>query len=205
MAASAMNEKPPNRFIRLTLSLLAAACLAACSRAAADPPLKDARIGGPFALTDQNGRTVRDTDFAGKYRILYFGYTHCPDICPNDLAVIGQAVRRLDKSAPGLAARIQPVFITVDPERDTPSVMKAYAAAFSPRLVGLTGTPQQVAAVTREFGVWSSKQPAQPGGGYAVDHSRTTLLMGTKGEPLALLPSDQGPDAVVAELTRWAK
>ena len=177
-----MNETSLNRFIRLMLSLAAATCLAACSSAAADPPLKGARIGGPFALTDQDGRTVRDSDFAGKYRIVYFGYTHCPDICPNDLAVIGQAMRRLDKSAPALAARIQPVFVTVDPERDTPAVMKAYTAAFYPRLVGLTGTPSQV-----------------------VDHSRTTLLMGPKGEPLALLPSDQGADALVAELTKWAK
>lgn len=200
-----MNENAPKPLIRLTLSLLAAASLAACSSAAADPPLKGARIGGPFVLTDQNGRTVRDTDFAGKYRIVYFGYTHCPDICPNDLAVIGQAMRRLEKGAPALAARIQPMFVTVDPERDTPPVMKAYAAAFSPRLIGLTGAPQQVAAVTKEFGVWSSKQPPQPGGGYAVDHIRTTILLGTKGEPLALLPSDQGVDAVVAELTKWAK
>src|SRR5438067_11078926 len=121
MAASSMNETSLNRFIRLMLSLAAATCLAACSSAAADPPLKGARIGGPFALTDQDGRTVRDSDFAGKYRIVYFGHTHCPDICPNDLAVIGQAMRRLDKSAPALAARIQPVFVTVDPARDTPA------------------------------------------------------------------------------------
>jgi protein SCO1/2 len=194
-----MNETAPKRLIALILSLL----LAACSGAAGEPPLKGARIGGPFALTDENGRTARDTDFTGKYRIVYFGYTHCPDICPNDLGVIGQAMRRLEKQAPARAARIQPIFITVDPERDTPAVMKEYTAAFYPRLVGLTGTPQQVAAVTKEFAVWSAKQPPQPGGGYAVDHSRMTLLMGPKGEPLALLPTDQGVDPVVTELGKW--
>jgi protein SCO1/2 len=194
-----MNETPPKRRIVLMLSLL----LAACSGAAGEPPLKGARIGGPFALIDQNGRTVRDSDFAGKYRIVYFGYTHCPDICPTDLAVIGQSMRRLEKEAPARAARIQPVFITVDPERDTPAVMKDYAAAFYPRLIGLTGTPQQVAAAAKAFAIWYAKQPPQPGGGYAVDHSRMTVLMGPKGEPLALLPSDQGAEQVVAELGKW--
>jgi protein SCO1/2 len=198
-----MNETAPKRFIPLVLSLLLAAFLAACSGAAREPDLKGARIGGPFALTAQDGRTVRDSDFAGKYRIVYFGYTHCPDICPNDLATIGQAMRRLEATEPGRAANLQPIFITVDPERDTPAVMKEYAAAFHPRLIGLTGTPQQISAVAKEFAIWSSKQPPQPGGGYAVDHSRVTLLMGPKGQPIALLPTDQGPEQLVAELRKW--
>ncbi|MBV9929581.1 MAG: SCO family protein [Alphaproteobacteria bacterium] len=194
-----MNETPAKRLLPLILALL----LAACSGAAGEPPLKGARIGGPFALTDQDGRTVRDGDFAGKYRIVYFGYTHCPDICPNDLAVIGQAMRRLEKQTPTRAAKIQPLFITVDPERDTPAVMKAYTAAFHPRLVGLTGTPQQVAVAAKAYAVWFAKQPPQPGGGYAVDHSRMTVLMGPKGEPVALLPADQGAEQVAAELGKW--
>jgi len=194
-----MNETHPKRLIALMLSLL----LAACSGAPGEPPLSGARIGGPFVLTDQNGRTVRDGDFAGKYRIVYFGYTHCPDICPNDLAVIGQALRRTEKEAPARAAKIQPLFITVDPERDTPAVMKAYASAFHPRLLGLTGTPQQVAAAEKAYAVWSAKQPDQPGGGYAVDHSRMAVLMGPKGEPVALLPTDQGAEQVAAELAKW--
>lgn len=198
-----MNETPPKPFIRFAVSLLLAAALAACSGAASEPALKGARIGGPFTLVAQDGRTVRDSDFAGKYRIVYFGYTHCPDVCPNDLAVIGQALRRLEKEDGARAAKIQPLFISVDPERDTPAVMKEYAAAFHPRLLALTGTPQQVAAVAKEYAVWSSKQPAQPGGGYAVDHSRITILMGPKGEPIAFLPSDQGADAVAAELRKW--
>lgn len=198
-----MNEKRPKPFTCLALSLLLAAAAVACSGGAREPELKGARIGGPFTLAASDGRTVRDTDFAGRYRIVYFGYTHCPDVCPNDLATIGQALRRLEREAPAQAAKVQPIFISVDPERDTPAVMKQYAAAFHPRLLGLTGSPQQVAAVAKEYAVWYAKQSPQPGGGYAVDHSRVTVLMGPKGEPIALLPSDQGADALLASLRKW--
>lgn len=199
-----MNEKTLTILgLRRLLPLLLAAFVAACGPGAGEPPLKGARIGGPFTLTDQNGHSVSDRTFAGKYRIVYFGYTHCPDICPNDLGVIGQAMRRLEKEAPAQAAKIQPIFITVDPERDTSAVMKEYTSAFHPRLLGLTGTPQQIAAVSKEFAVYSSKQPPQPSGGYAVDHSRMSVLMGPKGEPIALLPSDQGAPQVEAELRKW--
>jgi protein SCO1/2 len=198
-----MNENPSKPFIRLALSLLALAASAACSPRAPEPELKGARIGGPFVLTAQDGRTMRDSDFAGRYRIVYFGYTHCPDVCPNDLATIGQALRRLEKEDPARAAKVQPIFITVDPERDTPPVMKEYTAAFHPRLIGLTGSPQQIAAVSKEYAVWSSKQAPQPSGDYAVDHLRMTVLMGPNGEPIALLPSDEGPDRLVAALRKW--
>jgi protein SCO1/2 len=198
-----MHEGSPKPCSRFARSLLLAGALAACSATAREPELKGARIGGPFALTAQDGRTVRDTDFAGKYRIVYFGYTHCPDVCPNDLAAIGQAMRRLEKEDASRAARIQPIFISVDPERDTPPVMKEYAAAFYPRLLALTGTPEQVAAVAKEYAVWSAKQPVQPAGGYAVDHSRITILMGPRGEPIAFLPSDKGADAVATALRKW--
>jgi protein SCO1/2 len=198
-----MNERVPKPFLRILLSLAAAAVAAGCSGNAPEPPLKGARIGGPFALAAADGRTVRDSDFAGRYRIMYFGYTHCPDVCPNDLATIGQVLRRLDKEDPGRAAKLQPIFITLDPERDTPAVMKEYTAAFHPRLIGLTGTPQQVTAVAKEYAAWGTKQAPEPSGAYAVAHSRVTLLMGPKGEPIALLPTDQGADALVTELRKW--
>ncbi|WP_375182575.1 SCO family protein, partial [Sphingomonas adhaesiva] len=109
-----------------------ALALAACSaQPAATPPLAGARIGGPFTLTDQNGRTVTDRDFAGKYRIMYFGYTYCPDVCPTDAAAIGKGVALLAKSDPDLAKRIVPIFVSVDPERDTPKVLKSFVSAFS--------------------------------------------------------------------------
>jgi len=199
-----MNETRKPRFSQL-FPLLAALAIAACSSQAAEPPLKGARIGGPFALVDQDGRPVSDRDFAGKYRIVYFGFTHCPDVCPTDLAAIGSALRGFERKDPGRAARVQPLFITVDPERDTPAVVKEYVAAFHPRIVGLTGTPQQVAKVEKEFAVYASKGEAQPGGGYAVDHSRIVLLMGPDGAPIALLPQDKGVEGILAELDRWVK
>ncbi|HEU0133764.1 MAG TPA: SCO family protein, partial [Allosphingosinicella sp.] len=119
MTASTMNETRPTRLSTL-LCLALGLALAACSGAAEEPPLKGASIGGPFALTNQDGRAVTDRDFAGKYRIVYFGFTHCPDICPTDLAVIAKALRSFEKSDPALAARVAPIFVSVDPERDTP-------------------------------------------------------------------------------------
>jgi protein SCO1/2 len=199
-----MNDCPKPR-ISLLVSLSIGLALAACSSQSAEPPLKGARIGGPFALVDQDGRRVTDRDFAGRYRIVYFGFTHCPDVCPTDLAAIAQALRRFEQKDAARAARVQPIFISVDPERDTPAVMKDYVAAFHPRLVGLTGTPPQVAEVERRFAVYASKGKPQPGGGYGVDHSRVALLMGPDGAPMVILPHDEGVDGILAELDRWVR
>ncbi len=184
---------------------LVAVALAACQPAAEAPPLAGARIGGPFALVDQDGRTVTDRSFAGRYRIMYFGYTFCPDVCPTDAAAIGKGLALLDRSDPDLARRIVPVFVSVDPTRDTPKVLKSFVAAFHPRMVGLTGSEAEVAAIARAYGVFAGKGAGQPGGGYLVNHSRTTYLMDPEGKPLALLPSDKGPHAVADEIKRWAR
>jgi protein SCO1/2 len=186
------------------LCLLAGLALAACS-GSGEPPLAGASIGGPFTLTDHNGKGATDRDFAGRYRIMYFGFTHCPDICPTDLAIIGQALRRFEKSDPARAARVVPIFVSVDPERDTPAVLKDYVAAFHPRLVGLTGTPEQLADMVRRYGAYSGKGPPTGGGGYNVNHSRLAELIGPEGEPIALLPYDKGAAAVAAELDRWVE
>jgi protein SCO1/2 len=199
-----MNETRPHRF-RPILSASLALALAACSGAAEEPPLKGATIGGPFTLTDQDGRPATERDFAGKYRIMYFGFTHCPDVCPTDLAVIGNALRRFEKSDPARAARVAPIFVSVDPERDTPAVLKEYVAAFHPRLVGLTGTPRQVAEATKRYGAYGGKEEPESGGGYNVNHSRLAELIGPDGEPIALLPYEKGAEAVAAELERWVK
>ena len=167
-------------------------------------PLAGTRIGGHFTLTDQHGQRISDTRFAGKYRIMYFGYTYCPDVCPVDVQNIAGAMRLLDKSDPALASRIVPIFVTVDPERDTPPVLKQFVSAFHPRMIGLTGSPAEIAAVAKEFAIYYHKQAPGPGGGYIVDHSRQAYLMNPKGEPLALLPQDKTPDAIVAEVRRWA-
>jgi protein SCO1/2 len=194
------------RFILCALALPGLA-LSACTASAppAKPPLEGARIGGPFTLTDQNGQTVTERNFAGKYRIMYFGYTFCPDVCPTDVQAIGAAVKKLESSDPALAAKIVPVFVTVDPARDTPSVLKQFVSAFHPRMVGLTGSNDQIAKIKTEYAVYSSKGDASPGGGYLVNHSRQAYLMNPDGKPLALLPQEQGPDAVVTEIKRWAR
>jgi protein SCO1/2 len=188
---------------RILLALFAALSLSAagCSKGAAEPPLKGSSINGRFSLTDQDGRPVEDSRFKGKYRIVYFGFTHCPDVCPTDLVQIGQGLKRFEKEDPARAARVQPIFISVDPERDSPAVLKQFVSAFHPRLIGLTGTEKQLADAKKNFAVYSAKEPT--GGTYTVNHSRITFLLGPEGEPITMLPADKGAEAVAAELDRW--
>ncbi|MBA4051925.1 MAG: SCO family protein [Erythrobacter sp.] len=180
--------------------------LSACGGAgapAADAPLAGAAIGGDFTLTGSKGQPVRWADFAGKYRIVYFGYTFCPDVCPTDMSRVAQGLKALKASDPAKAGKIAAIFITIDPERDTEAVVGEFAAAFSPDIVGLTGTPEQIAATAKAFKVFYAKGEAQPGGGYLVDHSNVVYLFGPDGAPIATLPTDKGGEAVAAELARW--
>jgi protein SCO1/2 len=154
-----------------------------------------AAIGGPFALTDQNGAPRTDKDFRGQYLLIYFGYTFCPDVCPTTLSVMGDA---MDKLGP-LSERVTPVFVTVDPARDTPKVLKAYLKSFGPRFVGLTGSAEAIAKISREYAVYAAKQPLQ-GGGYAMTHSNTIYLMGPNGKFLTHYDEAIGPDALAAKL-----
>ena len=190
--------------VPLALAALASLALSACSpTGGGEPPLQGARIGGPFKLTDQNGAGFDSRSLQGKYRIVYFGYTFCPDVCPVDLQQIGLAMRQLERSDPERAARVQPIFITTDPGRDTPAVLKEFVAAFHPRLIGLTGTPAEIAAVSKAFGAYASKRDTVGASGYLVDHIRVALLFGPKGEPIAILPHEQGADAILTELNKW--
>jgi len=187
-------------------AMLCALLLAACSAGVSDsPPLEGAKMGGPFALTGENGRIVRDGDFAGKYRLIYFGYTYCPDVCPVDVQKLMQGITELEKSAPQVAAKLQPLFVSVDPERDTPAVLREFTTAFHPRLIGLTGTTDDIAKMAKAYGVFSQKQDETQPGTYLVDHSRTTTLYGPKGEPIALIDAQETPAAIAAELQRWVK
>ena len=194
---------------RLFLSVLAplGLMLAGCgpSQPEAEGPLAGAKIGGPFRLTDAKGKTVTDRDFAGRYRVMYFGYTFCPDVCPTDMQAIAAGLKLLDKSAPAKAKTIVPIFITVDPERDTPAVVGRFAAAFDPRIVGLTGTPAQIEAVKKVYAVWAARGDTSPGGGYLVNHSRQVYLMDPSNKPLALVPADEGPEAVARSLDQWVR
>ena len=201
-----MNESAPWR-LSLLASLIALLLLGACGAGTpVDPPLKGASMGGAFTLTDQNGRRVSDRDFAGKYRLIYFGYTFCPDVCPTDLQKIGAAMRRFEQTDSARAARVQPLFITVDPARDTPGVLRRYVANFHPRLIGLTGTEAEIAGVARTFHV--SRQLPEPGArgrDYLVNHSSITILYGPQGAPVAIMPTDEGAEVVAEQLDRWVR
>jgi protein SCO1/2 len=202
------------------LSAAALASLSACgggnSPAAADPEqgaLMGAAIGKPFTLVNQDGKPTRWDDFAGRYRIVYFGYTYCPDVCPVDLQKIMQAYAQFGKQDAARAAKVQPIFISVDPKRDTPAVLREYVSAFSPGLIGLTGTPEQIARVAKDFAVVHAEEKQGGGSGYLVSHSRTPYLFGPDGEPIALIPVDDpataeddgSPAAVLAALDHWVK
>jgi protein SCO1/2 len=138
-------------------------------------------VGGPFTLTGQDGARVSSSDFRGRYMLIYFGYSMCPDVCPTTLAVMADALGKLDPAG----KKIVPIFITIDPERDTPKVLAPYVKAFGDQFVGLTGTPAQIAAVEKEYKVYAKKQPLDEArglnGGYGMDHSSVIYLMGPDG------------------------
>jgi len=207
-----------NTTLRLALGAVLAALLSACNPATNGPeeetaPLAGARIGGAFTLTDQNGKTVHWADFRGKYRIVYFGYTYCPDVCPVDLQEIMAGFRAFEKAHPDRAAKVQPIFITVDPARDTPAVLRNYVAAFHPRLIGLTGAPDVIEQVKKDFAVIASPEGKTDKPTYLVSHSRTPYLFGPDGGPIALVPVDEpGSEAnegrrseVEIFLNQWVK
>ena len=135
-------------------------------------------IGGPFKLTDQNGRAVTDRSFHGKPVLLYFGFTSCPDVCPTDLARVQRIARRVQKAG---GSSLTPIFVSIDPERDTPAKMKGYVSAFGPGMVGLTGTPAQVAAITDRYHVYYKKVPYGTKGQYMMDHSTFVFLLDRNG------------------------
>ncbi|MGA3005840.1 MAG: SCO family protein [Acetobacteraceae bacterium] len=156
-------------------------------------------VGGPFSLIDGDGKPVTDQTWRGKYMLVYFGYTYCPDVCPTTLTNVATA---LDKLGPK-ADQIQPLFITIDPKRDTPAVVKQYAAAFSPRLIGLTGTPEQIAVAAKAYRVYYAEHRTGPGpDDYSMDHSSVLYLMGPDGRFIAPVRADQDGPEIAAALTK---
>ena len=155
-------------------------------------------VGGPFALIDTQGRAVTDADFRGRLMLVFFGFTYCPDVCPTALTSIAQALDRLGPDAD----KVVPVFITVDPERDTPAQLKEYIRHFHPRLVGLTGTPEQVAAAAKAYRVYYAKARPQnaPPDEYTMDHTSITYLMGRDGKFLAHFSHGTEPEAIAARV-----
>jgi protein SCO1 len=147
-------------------------------------------IGGPFALIDHNGRRRTDAEFRGKLMVIYFGYIGCPDICPADLTSIALALDQLGDAAD----EVQPVFITLDPERDTPARLAEYVEAFHPRLLGLTGTPDEIRKVATAYKAYYVKAGNAGGADYAVDHTAFIYLVGRDGRYLGFLPPSTTPE-----------
>jgi protein SCO1/2 len=143
----------------------------------APPPKANAEIGGPFKLTDHHGKTVTDRDFRGKPTLVFFGFTSCPDVCPTTLFELSQRLDDL-KSA---ADRLNVLFITVDPERDTPEHLAVYLSSFDPRITGLSGTRDDIAAVLAAYGVYARKVPLSDGG-YTMDHTASVFMMDSEGK-----------------------
>lgn len=205
-----MNRRAMTKPYLLSAALLFAA-LTGCGPAAgpAPAPIKGAAIagtpiGGAFNLIDKDGKPVTWDSFKGKYRIVYFGYTFCPDACPTDVGVTMQAMKKFEAAHPDLAAKVQPIFISIDPARDTPARVGEFSAAFSPRLLGLTGSQEQVDQAVKAFRAYAAKGK-QSGGGYLMDHSRLAYLMDPDGQPIELLPVDKGAEAVAADLALSVK
>jgi cytochrome oxidase Cu insertion factor (SCO1/SenC/PrrC family) len=156
-------------------------------------------IGGPFTLINAEGKPVTDRDFLGKYMLIYFGYTFCPDICPTTLAKMAAALDKLGAKAD----RVQPLFITIDPRRDTPSLIGQYTAALSSRLIGLTGTAEQVASVEKEYRVYAAEHRTGNGpDDYTMDHSEIVYLMGPDGRFVAVIRADDDADAMAADISK---
>lgn len=136
-------------------------------------------VGGPFTLVDHEGQTRTEADFLGTHTLVYFGYTYCPDACPTALGIMTEALKRLDEDQ---LAKVQPIFISFDPERDTVEALKDYVPLFHPKLIGLTGTPEQTKAAAKAYRVYFAKVESEDQNDYLVDHSSYIYLMSPEGE-----------------------
>ena len=165
-------------------------------KGAAGSPLAGV-IGGPFSLVDQNGRTFTDADLKGKWHLVFFGYTHCPDICPTTLNDLSLALDKLGAKK----AEVGIVFISVDPERDTPPVLKSYVESFGGPVVALTGTPDEIAKAAQDYKVYYAKHPTA-GGGYDMDHSALIYVMDPQGRFTATFTPDESEDTVVSRMEK---
>jgi protein SCO1 len=154
-------------------------------------------IGGSFTLIDQNGKTVTNTALEGKWLLVYFGYTHCPDACPTTLNNIALALRDLGKKSD----EVRPVFITIDPERDTPRVMKDYVTAFDAPILALTGTAAEIAQAAKNYRVYYAKHP-EAGGDYSMDHTSVVYVMDPKGRFTASFTGEDPPAQIAERLKK---
>jgi protein SCO1/2 len=157
-----------------------------------------ALVGGPFELTDQDGKRVSDTQFRGKLMLVFFGYIFCPDVCPTTLLDVGQALEKLGKDA----GQVQPIFITIDPERDTPAAMKDFLGNFDPRVIGLTGTPSEIQAAAKAYRVYYAKAAGKERD-YLMDHSVFIYLMDRDGKYVTHFTNKQRADEIAAAIRKF--
>lgn len=157
-------------------------------------------IGGPFTLVNQDGQTVTEKSWPGKHLLVYFGYAYCPDVCPGDLQTLSLALEQLEKERPEAAAKVQPLFITIDPERDTVAAIKEYVGLFHPRLVGLTGTPEQIDAAKKSYRVYAVKREDESASDYLMDHTALVYLISPEGEYEAHFTSNTAPDVLAKRI-----
>ncbi len=191
------------RRLWLPLAVLALAILAGAAATATivlnrrTPGASASLIGGPFSLLDQNGKTITDADLKGEPSLIFFGYTHCPDVCPTTLFSMAQVLKAM-----GHDPKVRAVFMTVDPERDTPSVMKDYLSSFDAPITGLTGAPDAVRAAMRAYRVYAKKVPGK-NGEYTMDHSAVIYLMDKDGGFVSAFNLEQPPAAAAKELSNY--
>ncbi len=176
--------------------ITAAVALAVVAEHAGGPRTPLAGVSTAFSLTDMDGRAVSDSDFRGRWQLVYFGYTHCPDSCPTALNAIAEGLDRLGPRRD----RIVPLFITLDPERDHPAELKDYADAFHAGIIGLTGSPEQIARAAKGFHIAYQKHPLPGRDDYGVDHTSLIFLVDPGGKPVAFFPDAITPDRLARRL-----
>ncbi len=160
-------------------------------------------VGGEFDLTDGSGETVSESAFLGRYMLVYFGYSSCPDVCPTELSSMATALDIVAESDTALAEQVVPVFITIDPERDTPDAMKDYVAAFHPRMVGLTGSTEAIADIARKYKVFYSRGAAVDEDFYLMNHSGYVYFMGPEGKFITMFHGGTSPDSMAEAIRRY--
>jgi protein SCO1 len=170
------------------------------SKHQAGPGVAVASVGGPFELVDDGGAAVTDRTLAGKPSVMYFGYTYCPDVCPTTLLDMSRWIKKLGPEAD----KLNYVFVTVDPERDTPQLMHSYLSSFDHHIRGFTGTAEQVAKIAREYRVYFKRVPTDDGG-YLMDHSAVVYLMGASGNLVGVIPYQEDDATALTKLRKLAE
>jgi protein SCO1 len=184
----------------IALATLLAGCGQSNTPSFRSTDITGADFGKTFQLTDHDGRARTLADFRGKVVVVFFGFTHCPDVCPTTLAELARAVKQLGPDG----ERVQVLMVTVDPERDTPTVLKQYVTALDPRFVGLTGDPEAIARTAREFKVFYLKNPTGPEA-YSVDHSSGSYVFDPQGRLRLLVSYGQGADVIAHDIAQLLK